>query len=35
MKLILENWNKFLNEEKKGAYSFDYDETLIKYKTDP
>ena len=35
MKLLLENWNKFLNEEKKGAYSFDYDETLIKYKTDP
>ncbi len=35
MKLILENWKRFLNEEKKGAYSFDYDETLIKYKPDP
>ena len=35
MKLILENWNNFLSEQKKGAYSFDYDETLIKYKTDP
>ena len=35
MKLLLENWKRFLNEEKKGAYSFDYDETLIKYKADP
>ena len=35
MKLILENWKRFLNEEKKGAYSFDYDETLVKYKPDP
>ena len=35
MKLILENWKNFLNEEKKGAYSFDYDETLVKYKPDP
>jgi hypothetical protein len=35
MKLLLENWKRFLNEEKKGAYSFDYDETLVKYKPDP
>ena len=35
MKLILENWKRFLNEEKKGVYSFDYDETLVKYKPDP
>ena len=35
MKLLLESWKRFLNEEKKGAYSFDYDETLIKYKPDP
>ena len=35
MKLLLESWKRFLNEEKKGAYSFDYDETLVKYKPDP
>ena len=35
MKLILENWKKFLNEEEKKTYSFDFDDTLIRYKPDP
>ena len=29
MKLLLENWRQYLNE---ANYSFDYDETLIKYR---
>jgi len=36
MKLILESWKKFLKEEKeKKIYSFDFDNTLAKYKIDP
>ena len=33
MKLILENWRKYLNEEEQNIYSFDYDNTLIRYHT--
>ena len=35
MKLILENWKRFLNETEKKTYSFDFDDTLIRYKPDP
>lgn len=35
MKLLLENWKKFLNEAEKKTYSFDFDETLVTYKPDP
>ena len=33
MKLLLENWRKYLNEEKQNTYSFDFDNTLIRYQT--
>ena len=36
MKLLLENWRKFLTEEdnlEQNIYSFDFDNTLIRYKT--
>ena len=33
MKLILENWRKYLNEEEQNIYSFDFDNTLIRYHT--
>ena len=35
MKLILENWKNFLAEAEQKTYSFDYDDTLIRYKPDP
>ena len=35
IKLLLENWKKFLNEAEKKTYSFDFDETLVTYKPDP
>jgi len=33
MKLLLENWRKYLKEEEQNIYSFDFDNTLIKYHT--
>jgi len=33
IKLILENWRKYLNEEEQNIYSFDFDNTLIRYHT--
>ena len=33
MKLILENWRHFMTENKKPAFSFDFDNTLIRYQT--
>ena len=33
MKLILENWRKYLNEKEQNIYSFDFDNTLIRYHT--
>lgn len=33
MKLLLENWRKYLKEEEQPVYSFDFDNTLIKYET--
>ena len=33
MKLLLENWRKYLNEEEQNIYSFDFDNTLIRYHT--
>ena len=33
MKLILENWRKYLKEEEQKTYSFDFDNTLIRYHT--
>ena len=33
MKLILETWRKYLNEEEQNIYSFDFDNTLIRYHT--
>ena len=35
MKLLLENWKNFLAEAEQKTYSFDYDDTLIRYKPDP
>ena len=33
MKLLLENWRQYLNEEEQNIYSFDFDNTLIRYHT--
>ena len=33
MKLLLETWRKYLKEEEQKTYSFDFDNTLIKYET--
>ena len=33
IKLLLENWRKYLNEEEQNIYSFDFDNTLIRYHT--
>jgi len=33
MKLLLENWRQYLKEEEQNIYSFDFDNTLIKYHT--
>ena len=36
MKLLLENWRKYVTEQdnlEQNVYSFDFDNTLIRYKT--
>ena len=33
MRLLLENWRKYLKEDKQKIYSFDFDNTLVKYHT--